>query len=194
VCGLLGILDIGLMLLLVGVTEEEVVPISAGGCILGALIEVRLVEQEELPIPTSDCTLGFLAVVRLVEQEELPIPTSDCTLGFLAVVRLVEQEELPIPTSDCTLGWGICLIESDGYAIVPTQLCGEIVERGISLLGIGDRDSIVFSIMDGGLEIASSTSITDVVENACSGCVASVLSGEEGGELRGCGCCAVFFA
>jgi hypothetical protein len=172
VCGLLDIFDIELMLLLVGVTEEEVVPISAGGCVLGALTEVRLVEQEELPIPTSDCTLGFLAVVRLVEQEELPIPTSDCTLG-----------------------WGICLIESDGYAIVPTQLCGEIVERGISLLGIGDRDSIAFSSMDGGgLEIASSTSITDVVENACSGCVASVLSGEEGGGLRGCGWCAVVFA
>jgi hypothetical protein len=149
VCGLLDIFDIELMLLLVGVAEEEVVPISAGGCVLGALTEVRLVEQEELPISIGDCTLG----------------------------------------------WGICLIESDGYAIVPTQLCGEIVERGISLLGIGDRDSIAFSSMDGGgLEIASSTSITDVVENACSGCVASVLSGEEGGGLRGCGCCAVFFA
>jgi hypothetical protein len=152
-CGLLDIFDIELMLLLVGVAEEEVVPISAGGCVLGALTDVRLVEQEELPIPTSDCTLGVL------------------------------------------VWWGICLIESDGYAIVRTQLCGEIVERGISLLGIGDRDSIAFSSMDGGgLEIASSTSITDVVENACSGCVASILSGEEGGGLRGCGCCAVFFA
>jgi hypothetical protein len=169
-CVLFVIFDTELTLL-VGVAEEEVVPISAGGCVLGAL-----------------------TVVRLVEQEELPIPIGDCTLGFLAVVRLVEQEELPIPTSDCTLGWGICVIESDEYAIVPTHLCGEIVEGGMSLLGIGDRDSIVFSSMDGGLEIASSTSITDVVENACSGCVASVLSGEEGGRLRGCGCCAVFFA
>jgi hypothetical protein len=63
------------------------------------------------------------------------------------------------------------------------------------LVGIGDRDGISFSSMDGGgLEIASSTSITDVVENACSGYVASVLSGEEGDGLRGCGCRAVFFA